>query len=313
MSSVIEEFVFEGHYGTAHVYRSVLKSVHEYACRNFLMEDMTPTFLKGYENYLIYYKGRQWNTSSTYMRCLQTVYNRAVDLELTPYFPRQFKGVFTGTKRNHQRSLSVENVREVLIEKDESVEREDKPVQRHLTEKARACLELMLRFQGMPFVDLAFLRKNDLKNGYLVLRRHKTQTPLYIRISKEAMNLLRKYGNNDLNSPYLLDILDGHLTGYEAYQNYQSKLRQVNQGLRRLAVDHHLPVSLSTYCARHTWATQAKYCGVPTEVISEGLGHASVTTTEAYLKSFENGVLDYANEVVMKYIFKNKRAKKMFA
>ena len=59
-----------------------------------------------------------------------------------------------------------------------------------------------------------------------------------------------------------------------------------------------------TYTPRHTWATVGRYCHIPIEVISEGLGHASVTTTEGYMKGFGNSRMDRANKVIMNYIFK---------
>ena len=66
----------------------------------------------------------------------------------------------------------------------------------------------MLRFHGIPFIDLANLRKVDLRNGYLTIRRHKTGMPLSITVDAAAMKLLRRYANNDPSSPYLLNILN---------------------------------------------------------------------------------------------------------
>ena len=63
-----------------------------------------------------------------------------------------------------------------------------------------------------------------------------------------------------------------------------------------------------TYTARHTWATLAKYCEIPEEVISEGLGHSSLEVTRTYLKRFENEKLNKANKIIFDYVFKgNKR------
>ena len=69
----------------------------------------------------------------------------------------------------------------------------------------------MFRFHGMPFVDLAHLRKSDLKDGYLTLRRRKTGMPLSARVDGRAMQLLERYRNRDDTSPYLLCFLDGNL------------------------------------------------------------------------------------------------------
>lgn len=318
MTSIMKTLHLSEQYSTAHVYSSVMHSVSAYAGCDFPLSGLTPAFLKNYEDYLVLQKGLTWNTSSTYMRCLQSVYNRALREQQVSFIPQLFKGVFTGVKRNHHRALNVEDMRRLLSESPVREECSSSQYQKPLASsekgtdihKARTCMELMVRLQGMCFVDLAFLRKSDLKDGYLMLRRHKTRMPLCIRITDEVRRLAAFYKNNDPSSPYLLNILDGHLRGYAAYRDYQCKLHRFNAALKCLARERRVCVKVSTYCARHTWATQAKYCGIPTTVISEGLGHASVTTTEAYLKSFENGVLDRANARVTAYIFNEKIRKR---
>ncbi len=334
MAITISDLQNSGRYGTAHVHRSVLRSIIEYAGSKLAMSKITPAFLKEYENYLIMQKKLEWNTSSTYMRCLQAVYNQALDRGMVPFIPRQFSGVFRGALRNHHRALSPSDMRRLLSNRESGSNINSKANVSHPSKdnifqteesckdpqntaiptnnpalKARACLELMLRLRGLCFVDLAFLRKSDFHEGYLILRRHKTGTPLRIRVSEDTLKLLRQHTCQDPHSPYLLNILDGKLTGYAAYRDYQNKLRLLNTSLKDLAKSRRVQTQVSSYCARHTWATQAKYCGIPTSVISEGLGHASVTTTEAYLKAFDNGVLDRANETVVDYILlsKNKR------
>lgn len=161
-----------------------------------------------------------------------------------------------------------------------------------------------MRFHGIPFIDLANLRKVDLRNGYLTIRRHKTGMPLSITVDAAAMKLLRRYANNDPSSPYLLNILNGSLSGKEAYKDYQRALRMLNLQLYRLSRVCRLGKRLSSYAARHTWASIAKSCGIAVEVISEALGHASITTTEGYLKQFDNDEIEKANKVIINYIFK---------
>ena len=329
MSSVQSEFRSRERYGTAHVYCSVIRSVSAYAGSGFPLCDLSASFLKGYEDHLIFEKKLSWNTSSTYMRCLQSVYNRALRSGHVPFVPHLFKEVFTGVKRNHRRALCVDDLRRLVCDHPSSSLSVSAPASpsravspssssgisvpcrvntRMGVSTARAYLELMLRFQGMCFVDLAFLRKSDLKDGYLCFRRHKTRMPLCIRMTDESRRLLLPYLNHDPSSPYLLRILNGRLRGYASYRDYQKQLRLFNTSLKQLARERQVFACVSTYCARHSWATQAKYCGIPPSVISEGLGHASVTTTEAYLKSFESGVLDQANAQVMDYIFHGKQA-----
>ena len=109
----------------------------------------------------------------------------------------------------------------------------------------------------------------------------------------------------DLEIYYLLCFLDGSLEGMAAYRDYLRILRLLNSKLRALALWRKVPGKVTSYTARHTWATAGKYCHVPIEIISEGLGHASVTTTEGYMKGFGNSRMDRANKVIMNYIFES--------
>ena len=104
MLSVITDMERQGRYSTAHVYHCALKSAVKYGGHSLRIEDLTPGWLQSYQEYLLK-QSLLWNTISTYMRMLRAVYNRAVDMGLAPYIPRQFKNVFTGRYANHQRAL----------------------------------------------------------------------------------------------------------------------------------------------------------------------------------------------------------------
>jgi integrase len=268
------------------------------------------------------------NTSSTYLRVLQAVYNRALSRRLVSFIPRHFSDVFTGVQRNHNRAMSADAMKRLLTYRwdpkaaEAEAEADVKVMEPADTQectadsprrsgwemlKARACLELMLRLRGLPFVDLAFLHKSDIQGNYLVLHRHKTGSILRIRLTREIRALLMKYRCQDFSSPLLLNILNPALSDAAQFDDYRRCLRTFNAWLKKLAklcgVD---PAEVSSYSARHTWATAAKYCNIPLTVISESLGHASPVTTEAYLKSFGDEALDRANRVVTKFIFGRK-------
>jgi integrase len=288
---LIEQQTANGHFSTAQLYRSVLRSVDLYnAHQPLALNDLTPAWLKAYENYLTRHRGCTLNTTSTYLRCLQTIYNRAVQEGVVPYTPFQFHQVFTGVKRNHSRTLTASDIRRVIrLHHPRSA----------ATTKARIYFLLMFGLQGLSFVDLAFLKKSDRRGNYIVLQRHKTGVPLRIYIPRQVHALLREYASTDPHSPYLLPILNPQLTGEALYRDYRNKLRRVNKALHRLAVECRLHIPLNSYCARHTWATLAKYCHIPVPVIAECLGHASPTTTEAYLKGYDDEVMAKANLQVM--------------
>lgn len=309
MLSVVTGLEREGRYSTAHVYSCALKAVISYGGDSLDIAELTPEWLKRYEAYLVE-RLLLWNTISTYMRMLRAVYNRAVDMGLAPYIPRQFKNVFTSRHANHQRALQKEEIRLVLSDdaETEGEEPSDDASAKPRTSRdiawARACLELMLRFRGISFVDLAYLRKVDLKDGHLTIRRHKTGTQLFIAVDARAMKLLKRYASKDPASPYLLDILDGSLSGKAAYKDYQKALRMLNFRLHQLSKRCKLGKKVSSYTARHTWATIAKSRGIPVKLISEALGHASISTTEGYLKQFEADEIEHANKIIINYIFR---------
>lgn len=309
MKSRIEELEKEGRHGTAHVYRSVYKSIKAYEEREVEFSSVGYVWVKSYESYLE--KRRlQWNTISTYMRVIRAVYNRAIDCGLATPIPHLFKHVFTGRITNHQRALAAEDMRKLTDTALPDTYR-SKPISKELFEEltwARACLELMLRFHGMPFVDLAHLRKCDLHGDRLVLLRQKTGRQLTVKVSKRAKELMEPYLNTDPESPYLLNFVNGPMEDAGSYQDYQRLLRLFNLRLAQLASLCRVYQKVTTYCARHTWATAGKYCHVPIEVISEALGHASVTTTEGYMKSFEESKVEEGNQKIMCYIFGDSEA-----
>lgn len=298
MKEIASELEQESRYGTAHVYRSTGGSVAAFLNkREISLWALTPQLLKEYEEWMRR-RGLSWDTVGTYMHTLQAIYNRGVDRGVAPYIPRLFKGVFTGRASERKRALPVGQVRRLLVEKTAAKLPDD-------VEHARTYLELMLRFQGMPFVDLANLQKSDWKGDHLILRRQKTGHELSVAVDDRAAELLRLCAPADPSSPYLLDILPAGLRGKPKYVAYQSHLRTFNIRLKRLSQLCGVSAKVTSYSMRYTWATQSKYCGIPIGIISEGLGHGSVKTTEVYLKRFEDSLLDKANIMTMDYIFKD--------
>ena len=141
----------------------------------------------------------------------------------------------------------------------------------------------------------------------LVYLRHKTKRPMRVELCPEALRLLREYGKKSPDSPYLLPILDADTPGgWGLYKDYQDALRHFNRELAP-AVELLLPgIRVSSYTARHTWATLAYHMGLPLGIISQSLGHSSIRVTETYLKPFENERLDKANKQLIAAVKKGK-------
>ena len=149
--------------------------------------------------------------------------------------------------------------------------------------------------RGMSFVDMAYLRKNDLKTGYLSYRRKKTGQLLIIEWTEHMQDILDKYGQN--TTQYLLPIITRE-DGTERRQ-YQNQMMKINRHLKEIAALIKLPVALSLYYSRHSWATIARGKDIPLSVICEGLGHDSETTTQIYLDSIQSWEVDKANRKIL--------------
>ena len=297
MKEVAEGLRKSGNYGTAHVYRSSMNAIIAFnGSRNLSFKKVNQEFLKSFETYLRE-KDCSWNTVSTYMRTLRAVYNRAVDRRMASYIPHHFRYVYTGTRADRKRALEKEDMERLMKELPKQIHQGREELQR-----TRAYFFLMFMLRGMPFVDLAYLRKSDLRGNVITYRRRKTGRPLSVTLTPEAMILVKKYMNRDPSSPYLFPLLRSREGTKEAYREYQLALRSFNQQLMLLGELLGLGDKLSSYTARHTWATTAYYCEIHPGIISEAMGHSSITVTETYLKPFRSKKIDEANKQVLDFV-----------
>ncbi len=294
MKKVADGLRESGNYGTAHIYRSSMSAVITFnEGTNLPFRKVTPEFLKSFEAHL---RGRNcsWNTVSTYMRTLRAVYNRAVDRRIAPYVPHHFRYVYTGTRADRKRALEKEDMERLMNELPRKQHSENGELQR-----ARGLFFLMFLLRGIPFVDLAYLKKHDIDGNVITYRRRKTGRLLTVTLLPEAMKLVKQYANTDSASPYLFSLITSKEGTEAAYKEYQLALRSFNYQLTVLKQVLGLTTDLSSYTARHTWATMAYYCEVHPGIISEAMGHSSITVTETYLKPFKNKKIDEANVAVV--------------
>ena len=272
--SVIQELEDEGRFGTAHVYRSMLRAFQRYWESQHPKTEirMRKVFdvatIQKFERHLLE-RMLKLNTMSTYLRMLRAVYNRALLAGLTGYVPGLFKHVYTGTRADVKRALLPAEMGQTL-DISASVRRELK--------EAQIWFALLFLLRGMPFADLARLRKCDFKDGVITYCRQKTGRQIRVHVTAEAAELIRQCADRRTGSPYLLNILGDEncrfpLGRREEYRHYQQVLRSFNRKLKLLATALGLRGKLSSYTARHTWATTAFHTKVTVGVISNALGH----------------------------------------
>ncbi len=288
----------EGRYSTAHVYKNALYSFSKFCgTLNMSFRQVTKERLRRYGQYL-YECGLKPNTISTYMRMLRSIYNRGVEAGSAPYVPRLFHDVYTGVDVRQKKALPAGELHKLLYE-DPKSER---------LRRTQTIAALMFQFCGMSFADLAHLEKSALDQSVLRYNRIKTKTPMSVEVLDTAKGMINQLRSNQEPIPdcpnYLFDILCGNKKRKDerAYREYQSALRRFNNRLKDLARALRLKSPVSSYTLRHSWATTAKYRGVPIEMISESLGHKSIKTTQIYLKGFELRERTEVNKGNLSYI-----------
>lgn len=289
MNNMISRFWKQGQYRTSETYSSTLNSFSEF--RNgvdLYFEDMDSNLLLAYE-YHLKSKSLSPNTISFYMKRLRAVYNKAIDDGFVEN-KNLFKRVFTSSEKTVKRAISLKHIKKLKnLDLSYSVSKEF----------ARDIFLFSFYTRGMSFVDIAYLQEKDLKGNVLTYRRKKTGQLLNIQWEYCMQEIVNKYSSSTI-SPYLLPIIkrpEGNVR--KQYQNVQSL---INRNLKNIGKDLNLPIPLTMYCARHSWASIARREGIPISIISEGMGHDSESTTQIYLASLETQVIDKANRKILKLL-----------
>lgn len=229
-------------------------------------------------------KGLKRNTIGFYMRVMRAIYNKAVKqgivLQNNP-----FENVYAGVDRTVKRAISEKNIN--------SLKRLSPVTQAE--DFARDVFLLSFYLRGISFVDLAYLKKSDLRNGVLNYCRKKTGQEFWIGWEPCMQGIVEKWRLPD--SPYLLPIIP--CSSDNIRFGYRKSLHDVNSSLKALGWRLKFPVTLTTYVARHSWASIAKQKGIDINVISESMGHDNINTTQIYLDGMEQRKLDEANRKVI--------------
>ena len=286
MESIIIKLKQNGKTRTSETYTIALNSFKKFRQGEDIMLDcLTSEVMEAYEAWH-QQRGVAPNTISFYTRILRAAYNRAVEDEIIEN-RNPFRHVYTGVDKTVKRALPLP-----IIKKIKALDLSLIPS----LDFARDMFIMSFMLRGMSFIDMAFLKKTDLKNGYVTYRRRKTGQQLTIEWTKEMQMLLDKYPENE--SEYLLPIIKNNGTN-ERY-TYRNVGYNINHNLKTVAKKVGISISLTLYVARHSWASAAKAKGIPLSVISEGMGHDSEATTQIYLASLDTSVVDKANSLILK-------------
>ena len=252
--------------------------------KDLLLIKLDSPTLVAYEKWL-YDRGLMRNSSSFYMRSLRAAWHKAMGIRTLPHDP--FDAVYTGVDKTVKRAVPLPILRKIKaleLTGEESW--------------ARDLFMLSFYTRGMSFVDMAFLRKTDLRNGLLTYCRRKTGQQLTVRWEPCMQEILDRWGPNPM--PYLFPIIMRQ--DLPEYNQYKYAIARANHYLHLVGIRLRLNAPLTMYVARHSWASIAHSRHIPLSIISEGLGHDSERTTSIYLASLDNEQIDAANRTILRLL-----------
>ncbi len=282
----VERLRAEERFKTAANYLTATRSWSEYLGHDkWSFVDMDASAVVGYQQWLAN-RGVGQNTSSAYMRALRVMCRRAMSGSSEPGDP--FKSVFTGRKKTEKRSVSEEEIRQLcnLSLPDGSA-----------LAWARDIFLFGFFAMGMPFVDVAYLKKSQLHNGFIRYARHKTGQQIAVAVEPQMTAIIRRYENPD--SEYVFPILEEGAPK-DIHRQYLSSLRRYDYSLRRLSRMISASRPLSSYVVRHSWASIAYRHHVSLEMISQAMGHTRTSTTLIYIKGVEDSGLAETNHALIR-------------
>ena len=279
--------------GTKNNYTNAVNRFIEFRNQKDLtFSQMTADMMEMYQAWL-WNRGVGQNTVSFYLRTLRTLHHKAVEAGQATSNDI-FAHVQTANVRTAKRAISIKDIR--------NIEKLELQIGSSI-DKARDLFLLSFYLRGMAFVDMAFLKKSDLKCGMVSYNRRKTHQNLNIEWIKPMQAIIDKYAEQTKDSPYILPILTGKETS--PYTQYRKVEYNTNYNLKKIGKMIGLKIPLTTYVARHTWASIALHMNIPIATISEGMGHNSYKTTQIYLESIDVATINEANKRIIRKILKD--------
>ena len=263
-------------------YRTALRSFGRYTGRKLPVSQLDAELLQGYERWLKEQQvGR--NTSSCYMRSLRALSVRICGNDILSIYNK----VYTGREETEKRAIQHDDLSKI---------RALKLKKGSFLSLVRDLFLFSFYTLGMPFVDMAFLRKSQISNNQITYRRHKTGQHICIDIEPCMQEIIHRYDSPD--RPYVFPLLSS-LHPKEAYSEYLKMLNRYNRSLKQLALKAGVSHKLTSYVSRHTWASIAYHSDVGLPVISKALGHANPNNTLIYIQQINDQRLYQANRKII--------------
>jgi integrase/recombinase XerD len=297
---IIDDLKTKGKIGNADNYNqsknALSKFINDKAIK---FEDIDVAFLNRWEKEL--YGTCSGNGISNYLRTLRALFNRAISEDICSQDIYPFKTRFNN-KGYDISKLETDTIKRALSEED--IEKLKKYVPDGLETLIEAKNIFFFSFynMGMNIIDICLLKWTDINDGRIKYIRSKNGKPHNIKIIEPVQNILDYYSDYDFGTDFVFPVL---MSQYKTEEQKKSRVkmftRHINRSLKRFGKLAKIsnPDQLTTYVARHTWATTMKRKGVSTTLISEAMKHSDEKTTQIYLDSFENDRVDDMNDMLL--------------
>ena len=289
MEQTINELKKAGRFGYAKSLKDTLQIVMRFRNNeDITFQELNYKFLIQFENDC-YRRGMSVNSLAVFMRTIKMIYNRAIKTGIVKRELYPFTGYTIKTTKTKKRAVSRDVIGQI-----EALKLPENTRIWH----ARNYFLFSFYAMGINFADLARLKVSNLIDGRLEYTRQKTKKEYSIKITDSIQEILNLYIKDQKSDDYIFPVITR--IGYPEleYRDVVDKRRIYNKKLKEISNLCNLETNLTSYVSRHSWATIAKRKGVPVAVISEGMGHEDVKTTEIYLDSFDKEVLDDYNEMI---------------
>ena len=286
--NIINELEKAKRFGNARVYDLTYRSISNFINgKDFPLKQITFTWLKKYEAWYLS-KGNSLNGLSVNLRTLRALLNLAIKQKRLSAENYPFKEYTIKGQETRKRAITREDLIKIL---------QFQPQTQRQT-RAKDYFLISFYLMGASFVDIAMLKGNNIIQDRIEYKRQKTGKLHSIPLSKPLNEIIDNYRNGKTENEFILNVVKSSDPKIQLKQ-ISDELRRYNKSLKEIGKICEIESSISSYVARHSYATSAKKLGVPISVISESLGHATEKTTQIYLDSFENDVVDKYHEMVI--------------
>lgn len=288
-NKIIKQYRTENKYGTAEAYNTSKNSLESFH-PGLKFEEITVDFLKSFERWMVREKKRSQTTVGIYLRSLRFIINHAIDSGI---INREDNYPFG--KRKYQIPES-QNIKKALTSQELKAIYQFEAFPTSLQDKAKDMFLFSFFGNGINMKDIALLRFSNIHEDKIIYTREKSKNTkrtngkgIVIMLIPEIEMIITKWKVKSNNSEdYIFPVLHKDMTEEEIHWRVKDFTKDVNKGLQLIAKSLNLDRKVTTYFARHTFATALKRSGTSIAEISESLGHSSLKTTESYLDSFDD-------------------------